>query len=122
MPESRPVHRSSAPRGHALRFAILWSGIWLWIWLAPTLLRAEDPSNLSTHDIMDEIVQDAVRENSTTAPGKKTEKSIPTISVTDMCARIGVKLRSVDPAWCQKFNLKPTGAHSVNGLPILLKE
>ncbi|MBF0214065.1 MAG: murein peptide amidase A [Magnetococcales bacterium] len=71
---------------------------------------------------MDEIVQDAVKENNTPNPIKKTEKPISTISVAEMCSRIGGKLRSVDPLVCQKFNLQPTGALSVNGQPILLKE
>ncbi|MBF0273510.1 MAG: murein peptide amidase A [Magnetococcales bacterium] len=86
------------------------------------LVQAEDPSNLSTHDAMDEIVQDAVKENITHEPSKKTEKITPSLSAAEMCAKIGGKLRSVDPMACQNFNLQATGAHSVNGLPILIKE
>ncbi|NGZ07368.1 MAG: murein peptide amidase A [Magnetococcales bacterium] len=71
---------------------------------------------------MNEIVQDAVQGHHIPEPSKKTEKSIPSASTSEMCAKIGAKLRSVDPAWCMQFQLQPTDARSVNGLPILLKE
>ncbi|MBF0629057.1 MAG: murein peptide amidase A [Magnetococcales bacterium] len=71
---------------------------------------------------MDAIVQDAVKENTIPEPARKTEKNPPALQVHEMCGKIGGKLRSVDPAWCQQFNLQPTGALSVNGLPILMKE
>ncbi|MEO5346900.1 MAG: M14 family murein peptide amidase A [Magnetococcus sp. YQC-9] len=83
---------------------------------------SEDPSNLSAHDAMEAIAQDAFKGNPLSERTRKTEKSLPQVSMPDMCAKIGTKLRSVDPLTCQKFNLIPTGAVSVNGLPIFLKE
>ncbi|MBF0190089.1 MAG: murein peptide amidase A [Magnetococcales bacterium] len=90
--------------------------------LTPGAAHAEDPSNLSSHDAMDAIVLDAVKENGTPEPSRKTEKITPSLPADAMCAKIGGKLRSVDPIACQQFHLQPTGAHSVNGLPILIKE
>lgn len=101
---------------------ILTLGGVLLLGLSPWTAWSADPSNLSAHEALEAITQDAVKGNHIPGVSKKTEKSPPQLSMPEMCAKIGAKLRSVDPLTCQKFNLQRTGAASVNGLPILLKE
>ncbi len=92
----------------------------------PREVLATDPSNLSTEkllrDAMNAIVQDAIKENITPTPNKKTEKKQGVDSSAKMCRKIGEKLRSVTLEECLKFDLLLTNAHSVNGLPLLIKE
>ncbi|MEO5331432.1 MAG: M14 family murein peptide amidase A [Magnetococcus sp. YQC-5] len=96
----------------------------LFVYAAPNQTMAEDPSNLSRalQDATEEIVQDAIKENITSEPGKKTEKKIQTISVAEMCRKIGVKLKSITREGCLEMDLQLTNGTSVEGLPILLKE
>ncbi|MBF0429433.1 MAG: murein peptide amidase A [Magnetococcales bacterium] len=83
---------------------------------------AEDPSNLSSQDAMEEIVLDTFKENIIPKPTKKTEKKYSGISVAEMCNKISSKLNSIKREECLGQNLQLTNGQSVNGLPILMKE
>ncbi|MBF0195190.1 MAG: hypothetical protein HQL71_11580, partial [Magnetococcales bacterium] len=61
-------------------------------------------------------------ETKKTSPSNKQLKAQKHVSIAQICKKIGAKLGSVEEKACidQKFSL--SGGHSVNGLPIIIKE
>ena len=91
----------------------------------------EKPSApLDSQAVIRELVEEAAGQVG--APGTESQAGQPStpapvepsapISVEQMCIKIGAKLGSVNKNNCMERNLGLSGARSVNGLPILVKE
>ncbi|MBF0096656.1 MAG: succinylglutamate desuccinylase/aspartoacylase family protein [Magnetococcales bacterium] len=82
---------------------------------------AADPS-LSFQDEVQELVKEAASQ-STIVPesAKNQEGKQATFSARETCLKIGAKLSSIRVDECHGSQLQPTGKHSVEGYPILLR-
>ncbi|WP_130470258.1 M14 family murein peptide amidase A [Candidatus Magnetaquicoccus inordinatus] len=118
------AHRASTASGRVVKLFSIRRG-WpllcaiLLVW-SSTLLAA-DP-HLSFQEEVQELVKEAASQ-STIVPesAKNGEGKHPGFSVRETCLKIGAKLSSVRVDECHTSQLQPSGRHSVEGYPILLR-
>ena len=86
--------------------------------------RADSHSSglLSEGDAVREIVQNAASGSTIRQGVKKADEKNRAVTVKALCIKIGAKLGSVSAESCRQRKLRLSGAVSVNGLPILMRE
>lgn len=97
---------------------VLWTGLVL----MPASAVPAAPA-LTFQEEVQEIVKEAASQ-STVVPDtvKKSGESKPVLSVQETCHKIGAKLNSVKYDECMASGLQLTGHHSVEGVPIMVRE